>query len=135
MSYTGAYTGLGVKCISASSLSNNPGAMAAIRVTAPENTIVNASHPCAVVARSNVGHMVPDAVFGCLHQAIQGQVPAEGTAGPRNIKLIAGHGISTKADNKAASFMVMSFHSRGAGAGPTIDGSSATPFPSGERNV
>jgi N-methylhydantoinase B/oxoprolinase/acetone carboxylase alpha subunit len=32
-------------------------------------------------------------------------------------------------------FMVMSFHSGGAGARPTLDGLSATPFPSGVKNV
>ena len=31
--------------------------------------------------------------------------------------------------------MVMSFHSGGAGARPTLDGLSATPFPSGVKNV
>src|SRR5690242_18686554 len=32
-------------------------------------------------------------------------------------------------------FMVTTFHSGGAGARPTLDGLSATPFPSGVRNV
>ncbi len=135
MCYNEAYTSFGVKCIVAPSLPNNAGTMETIRVTAPENTIVNAPHPCAVVARSNVGHMLPDAVFGCLHQAMPGHVPAEGTSALWNIKLGAGHGITTKADSKATPFMVMSFHSGGAGARPTIDGLSATPFPSGVRNV
>ena len=113
MCYNEAYTSFGVKCIVAPSLPNNAGTMAAIRVTAPENSIVNAPHPCAVVARSNVGHMLPDAVFGCLHQAIPGRVPAEGTSALWNIKLGAGHGITTEADNDATSFMVMNVHPPG----------------------
>lgn len=104
-------------------------------LTAPENSIVNAPHPCAVVARSNIGHMLPDAVFGCLHQAIPGQVPAEGTSALWNLKLGAGHGITENAGSQATPFMVMSFHSGRTGARPTIDGLSATPFPSGVRNV
>ena len=42
MCYNEAYTSFGVKCIVAPSLPNNAGTMAAIRVTAPENSIVNA---------------------------------------------------------------------------------------------
>ena len=135
MCYNEAYTSFGVKCIVAPSLPNNAGTMDAIRVTAPENSIVNAPHPCAVVARSNIGHMLPDAVFGCLHQAMPGEVPAEGTSALWNLKLGAGHGITDKVGSQATPFMVMSFHSGGAGARPTIDGLSATPFPSGVRNV
>ena len=111
--------------------------MDAIKVTAPENTIVNAPHPHAVVARSTIGHMLPDVTFGCLHQAMPDVVPAEGTSNLWTVKLGAGNGMTMSGAGEAnwTTFMVNSFHSGGAGARPALDGLSATPFPSGVRNV
>ncbi|MDH3702065.1 MAG: hydantoinase B/oxoprolinase family protein [Alphaproteobacteria bacterium] len=135
MCYTEAYTAFGVKCVVAPKIPNNAGTLDAIKVTAPDNTIVNAPHPCAVVARSTIGHMLPDVVFGCLHQALPDRVPAEGTSNLWNLKLGAGHGITGQGADGSTAFMVTSFHSGGAGARPSLDGLSATPFPSGVRNV
>ena len=131
--YTEAYTSFGVKCVVGAAIPNNAGTLDAIRVTAPENTIVNALHPCAVVARASIGHMLPDVVFGCLHQALPDVVPAEGTSNLWNLKLGAGHGMT--GPETRSPFMMMSFHSGGAGARPRQDGLSATPYPSGVRNV
>lgn len=135
MCYTEAYTAFGIKCVVAPEIPNNAGTLDAITSSAPDNTIVNAPHPCAVVARSTIGHMLPDVVFGCLHQAMPDVVPAEGTSNLWNLKLGAGHGITARTDEDTTSFMMMTFHSGGAGARPRQDGLSATPFPSGVRNV
>ena len=135
MCYTEAYTAFGVKCVVAPDIPNNAGTLDAIVVSAPDNTIVNAPHPCAVVARSTIGHMLPDVVFGCLHQALPNRVPAEGTSNLWNVKLGAGHGITERTEDETTTFMLMSFHSGGAGARPELDGLSATPYPSGVRNV
>ena len=51
-----------------------------IRVTAPEGSILNAPQPAPVAARHVIGQMLPDVMFGCLHQALPGGVPAEGTS-------------------------------------------------------
>ena len=133
--YTIAYTAFGVKCAVAPRIPNNAGSLEAIKVTAPENTIVNAPPPCAVVARATIGHMLPDVVFGCMHQFMPDRVPAEGTSNLWNLRLAAGHGITGALGDQGAAFTVMSFHSGGAGARPSQDGLSATPFPSGVRNV
>jgi N-methylhydantoinase B len=135
MCYTIAYTSFGVKCAVAPSIPNNAGSLAAIRVTAPENTIVNAPPPCAVVARATIGHMLPDVVFGCLHQALPDRVPAEGTSNLWNLRFVAGHGLTGEIGEAFTPFTITSFHSGGAGARPFQDGLSATPFPSGVRNV
>ncbi len=135
MCYTEAYTAFGVKCVVAPSIPNNAGTLDAILVTAPENTIVNALHPAAVVARSTIGHMLPDVVFGCIEQAMPGVVPAEGTSNLWTIKLGSGHGMTVRGSGQATPFMVNSFHSGGAGARAAQDGLSATPYPSGVRNV
>ncbi|MET4700022.1 N-methylhydantoinase B [Constrictibacter sp. MBR-5] len=134
--YTEAYTTFGVRCIVGPGLPNNAGSLEPIKVRAPIGSIVNPPHPCAVVARSTIGHMLPDVVFGCLDQAIPGRVPAEGTSNLWNVKLGAGHGLADEVWNpQATAFQVTSFHSGGTGARPRQDGLSATPYPSGVRNV
>jgi N-methylhydantoinase B len=132
--YTEAYTTFGINCVVAPTIPNNAGTLAAVKVTAPPGTIVSATYPAAVYARSSIGHMMPDVVYGALEQAIPGRVPAEGTSNLWSLKMIAGHGLTSVGSN-GTPFMVMSFHSGGAGARPTQDGLSATPFPSGVRNV
>ena len=135
MCYTEAYTTFGINCVVAPTIPNNAGTLAAVKVTAPPGTIVSATYPAAVYARSSIGHMMPDVVYGALEQAIPGRVPAEGTSNLWSLKMVAGHGLTGVGDKSGTQFMVMSFHSGGAGARPAQDGLSATPFPSGVRNV
>lgn len=133
--YTEAYTSFGVNCVVAPHVPNNAGSLAAVKVTAPPGTVLSAEYPAAVYARSTMGHLLPDVVYGCLDQAIPGRVPAEGTSNLWSLKLIAGHGLTGIGGKSGTPFMTMSFHSGGAGARPNQDGLSATPFPSGVRNV
>lgn len=133
--YTEAYTAFGVKCVVAPWVPNNTGTLDAITVTAPPGSIVNAPHPAAVFSRSIIGHMLPDVVYGCLHQAMPETVPAEGTSNLWNLSLAAGHGLTGAGGGGGTPFNVTTFHSGGAGARPRQDGLSATPFPSGVRNV
>jgi N-methylhydantoinase B len=136
--YTEAYASFGVKCIVAPKVPNNEGSLSVIRVTAPEGTILNATPPAPVATRHVTGQMLPDVMFGCLHQALGGGVPAEGTSCLWNL-FLAGGPSRTDADpeetRNAAAFNVMSFHSGGTGARPGKDGLSATAFPSGVRNM
>jgi N-methylhydantoinase B len=133
--YTEAYTTFGINCVVAPTIPNNAGTLDAVKVTAPPGTIVSATYPAAVYARSSIGHMMPDVVYGALEKAIPGRVPAEGTSNLWTLKMVAGHGLTGVGDKAGTQFMVMSFHSGGAGARPRQDGLSATPFPSGVRNV
>jgi N-methylhydantoinase B len=133
--YTEAYTTFGINCVVAPTIPNNAGTLDAVKVTAPPGTIVSATYPAAVYARSSIGHMMPDVVYGALEQAIPGRVPAEGTSNLWSLKMVAGHGLTGIGEKAGTQFMVMSFHSGGAGARPAQDGLSATPFPSGVRNV
>ena len=80
LNYTTAYTAFGVKCLVAPEVPNNAGSLAPITVSAPEGCLLNAKRPRAVAARHTVGHMLPDVVFGCLHQVMEGGVPAEGAS-------------------------------------------------------
>lgn len=128
LAYTMAYTSFGVRCIVGPDVPNNTGSLEVVRVSAPEGTILNALHPAPVQIRHVVGQMLPDTVFGALAQILPERVPAEGTSSLWNI-LIDGH------DDDGERYIVMSFHSGGAGARPYADGLSATAFPSGVRNM
>jgi N-methylhydantoinase B len=117
---------------------NNAASLATMTMSAPDNCILNALHPLPVATRHVTGQMLPDLVIGCLHQALAGRVPAEGTSCLWNLFAFGGLG-RVDADPgeiaHAKAFNVMSFHSGGAGARPGKDGLSATAFPSGVRNV
>ena len=136
--YTEAYTSFGIKCIVAPKVPNNAASLATIRTTAPEGCILNAKHPAPVAARSTIGHMLPDVMFGCLIQALPEGVPAEGTSCLWNLRLMGGLGraeLTSEQMATATPYNVMSFHSGGTGARPRSDGLSATAFPSGVKNV
>lgn len=133
--YAQAYTTFGVNCALAPHVPNNAGSLDAVRVTAPLGCILNAPPPAAVSARSSVGQMLPDVVYGCLDQAIPGLVPAEGTSNNWVLKFLAGHGVTGIGEEASSSFRAVSCHAGGVGARPKQDGLSAVPFPSGVRNI
>ncbi len=153
MAYTDAYTSFGVRCIIGPDIPNNTGSLDAVRVRAPEGCILNAPHPAAVNVRHVMGQLLPDAVFGCLSQVVPERVPAEGTSSLWNLlgtgmwqpdtgvsttnrsKTSVGSSGDESAHDKLERFILMSFHSGGAGARPQADGLSATAFPSGVRNM
>ena len=132
--YTQAYATFGVRCVVGNAIPNNAGSLSAVRVSAPEGSILNAPHPRAVAARHAIGQMLPDVVLGCLSQAVDGIGPAEGTSCLWNFVLYGGEGIAGGGAN-ATPFTVTLFHNGGVGARPTKDGLSATAFPSGVRNT
>jgi N-methylhydantoinase B len=141
LNYTTAYTAFGVKCLVAPEVPNNAGSLAPITVSAPEGSILNVRRPHAVAARHTVGHMLPDAVFGCLHQIIDGGVPAEGASSLWIPQIYGGGDLGSEAGGGAADsgevppFATVIFHCGGAGARPGKDGLDVTAFPSGVRTI
>jgi N-methylhydantoinase B len=138
--YTLAYTAFGVKCLVAPEVPNNAGSLSAITASAPEGCILNVKRPWAVAARHTVGHMLPDLVFGCLHQVLEGGVPAEGASSLWNPQIFGGGSLVDEvADGTDAralpEFSSVIFHCGGAGARPGKDGLSVTAFPSGVRTI
>ena len=138
--YCLAYTAYGVKCLVAPEVPNNAGSLEPITVSAPEGCVLNAKRPWPVAARHTVGHMLPDVMFGCLHQVIAGGVPAEGASSLWNPQIFGGGSlVDDVADgtdaNALAQFSTVIFHCGGAGARPEKDGLSATAFPSGVRTI
>jgi N-methylhydantoinase B len=137
-SYTDAYTSFGVRCIIGATVPNNAGSLSVVRVHAPQGSILNAQFPLAVAARSIIGQMLPDVVFGCLAQARPDAVPAEGASSLWNVRLAGGQAIKSIDAAQLAGktrFNIVSFNTGGTGARPGKDGLSVTSFPSGIRNV
>jgi N-methylhydantoinase B len=142
LNYTLAYTAFGVKCIVAPEVPNNAGSLAPITVSAPEGCLLNVKRPRAVAARHTVGHMLPDVMFGCLHQVMEGGVPAEGASslwipqiygGADVLDELGADGDGPRPDIKPFSTAI--FHCGGAGARPGKDGLDVTAFPSGVRTI
>ncbi|HEX9490116.1 MAG TPA: hydantoinase B/oxoprolinase family protein [Stellaceae bacterium] len=138
--YCLAYTAFGFKCGVAPEVPNNAGSLAPITVSAPEGCVLNVQRPWAVAARHTVGHMLPDVVFGCLHQVLSGGVPAEGASSLWNPQIYGGGSMVDEVEdgtdaNALAQFSTVIFHCGGTGARPTKDGLSVTAFPSGVRTI
>ena len=120
--YTKAYASYALKCVVAPDIPNNWASLGPFTVSSPVN-ILNAERPAPVSVRHVIGHMVPDLVLGALAQALPGRVLAEGAAALWNIHMSV-RGPKGRAE-------ILMFNSGGMGARPTLDGLSATAFPSG----
>jgi N-methylhydantoinase B len=135
LNYTTAYTVYTLKCILASDIPNNAGSLRPFTVSAPQDCILNAQRPWPVAARHLVGHMVPDAVMGCLHQALPGSVPAESAGAIWNPLLRGGNSVLEEEDTHYGAitpdFTLYHFNAGGIGARSSKDGLSTTAFPSG----
>ncbi len=126
MVYTKAYACYALKCAIAPDIPNNTASLEPFRVTAPEGSIVNAKRPAPVALRHVIGHLIPDTVYGALDQILPDTVPAEGAGALCNFQVSLR---PTRQGGRRAE--VLTFNSGGSGARPTLDGLSATAFPSG----
>jgi len=129
--YTRAYACYALKCAIAPEIPNNAASLAPFKITAPEGTIVNAVHPAPVALRHIIGHMIPDVVFGALHDVLPGTVPAEGAGALCNFQVSLRPRSDGNAPPDARRAEVLMFNSGGSGARPAHDGLNATAFPSG----
>ena len=129
--YTQAYACYALKCAIAPEIPNNAASLAPFIITAPENSIVNALHPAPVALRHVIGHMIPDTVFDALDKILPNTVPAEGAGTLCNFQVSVRPRTDQTPPKHAHRAEVLVFNSGGSGARPTIDGMSATAFPSG----
>ena len=136
--YCRAYSCFGIKCVVAPNIPNNWASLSPFRMTIPEGCILNAPRPYPVSVRHVIGHLLPDLMMGCLHQAVPDRVTAEGASALWNPPLRGGSGVSGQArGNKLVidDFEIITFNSGGTGARPSQDGLNATAFPSGVRTM
>jgi N-methylhydantoinase B len=134
--YTKAYACYGLKCALAPEIPNNAASLAPFDVVAPPGCILNAQRPAPVSVRHVLGHFIPDLVLGALHHFLPGRIPAEGAGTLWNIHISArpAAGAAAVAGCTRRAEILM-FNSGGSGARPTLDGLSATAFPSGVRTM
>jgi N-methylhydantoinase B len=136
--YCRAYSCFGIKCVVAPDIPNNWASLSPFQMTIPDGCILNAPHPYPVSVRHVIGHLLPDLMMGCLHQAVPERVTAEGASALWNPPLRGGSSVSGQArGNKPVigDFEIITFNSGGTGARPTQDGLNATAFPSGVRTM
>jgi len=129
INYASAYTCFALKCAIAPDVPNNHGSIEPMKIVAPKGCILNAQFPVPVAMRHVVGQLLPDVIFGCIHQVISGIVPAEGTCCLWDLPLRGGYSVESGIDS--TKFAIELVHNGGTGARPTKDGLSATSFPSG----
>jgi len=136
--YCRAYACFGIKCVVAPEIPNNWASLAPFRMTIPDGCILNAPRPYPVSVRHVIGHLLPDLMMGCLHQAVPARVTAEGASALWNPPLRGGGAVSGQARGNRPvvdDFEIITFNSGGTGARPTSDGLNATAFPSGVRTM
>lgn len=125
--YTRAMACYAVKCLTVPEMPNNEGAVAPIRVSAPEDSILNAQPPCPTGGRHVTGHMVVPLVFRTLAEAAPGRVQAD--CGMMNIVTFQG----ARPDGHPMSTIY--FSTGGFGALEGFDGADTIPGPSNMRAV
>ena len=130
--YTDAYASYGVRCLVGPEIPNNFASLAAVRIEAPEGSILNAIDPAPVASRHMIGQMLPDLMLGCLSAADPAIAPAEGSGSLWNVRLLR-QGVTTASSHPR--FISLFFHAGGVGARPGLDGLSATAYPSGVRSI
>ncbi|MEM6986378.1 MAG: hydantoinase B/oxoprolinase family protein, partial [Pseudomonadota bacterium] len=128
LNYATAYAVFALRCIVGPDIPNNAGSLAPFTCDAPPDCILNAQRPAPVAMRHTLGQMMPDLVYGALHQALPQQVPAEGASCMYDLPLRSAPEVAHRGGQ---AFAVELVHNGGTGARPTLDGLSATAFPSG----
>ncbi len=131
--YAQAYFTYGMLVALAPELPNNFASLAPFTVGAPEGVILNAVEPDPVSVRHVLGHFVTDLCLGALAEAMPGTVPAEGAGALWNFQASA-RAADPVGDPRPPVELLM-FNSGGTGARPTLDGLTATAFPSGVRTM
>ena len=125
--YTRAMACYAVKCLTVPEMPNNEGAVAPIRVSAPEDSILNAQPPFPTGGRHVTGHMVVPLVFRTLAEAAPGQAQAD--CGMMNLVTFQG----ARPDGRPMSTIY--FSTGGFGALREFDGADTIPGPSNMRTV
>jgi len=126
--YAQAYFTYGMLVALAPELPNNYASLFPFTVSAPPGVILNAQDPDPVAVRHVIGHFVTDLCLGALAPVLTDVVPAEGAGALWNFQASA-----RSADPAAAlpPVEMLMFNSGGTGARPSLDGLTATAFPSG----
>ena len=126
--YAQAYFTYGMLVALAPELPNNFASLFPFTVSAPSGVILNGEDPDPVSVRHVIGHFVTDLCLGAIAPALPGVVPAEGAGALWNFQASAR---GADPAEMLPPVELLMFNSGGTGARPTLDGLTATAFPSG----
>ena len=132
LTYAQAYFTYGMLVALAPELPNNFASLEPFTVSAPPGVILNAQHPDPVAVRHVIGHFVTDLCLGAVAAALPDRIPAEGSGALWNFQASAR---SANVDDPKPPVELLMFNSGGTGARPSLDGLTATAFPSGVRTM
>ena len=124
-----AYVFMAIKSAFDPDIPINEGAIRAIKMTAPENSVVNCSYPAAVAARMQVGHFMTEMVFKALSAATPDNIIAGSGGTPAQTNIFYGR----RHDQK--SWHTMIIRGGGMGAGSQADGHHCAIFPANGANT
>lgn len=133
ITYAQAYFTYGMLVALAPELPNNYASLLPFTVSAPPGVILNAQDPDPVAVRHVLGHFVTDLCLGAIAPARPDVVPAEGAGALWNFQASARAADPGEAPRPPVEMLM--FNSGGTGARPTLDGLTATAFPSGVRTM
>ena len=134
--YSHAYSVFGLKAVIAAHVPNNAGSLDCFGLVTEPGSCVDPRPPSPVTARHVIGQMLPDAVFGCLSQALPDKVPAESAGSIWVLAMASAHGRAPAEELRGTSrFNVMNVGLGGIGARPSKDGLSTMAFPSGVGTI
>ena len=132
LGYAEAYFTYAMLVALAPELPNNFASLAPFTVSAPKGVILNAEHPDPVSVRHVIGHFVTDLTLGAIAHALPEVVPAEGAGALWNFQASARQ---ASPDDPKPPIELLMINSGGSGARPSLDGLTATAFPSGVRTM
>ncbi len=127
--FTYAYVFMAVKSAFDPDIPINEGATRPVRMTAPEETVVNCKFPAAVAARMQVGHFMTEMVFKALAEAVPDRIIAESGGTPAQTNIFYG---KRKEGNP---WFTMIIRGGGMGAGSRMDGHHCAIFPANGANT
>lgn len=123
LTFATAWTHYALKCSLDPFTPRNEGSLRAVRVTAPEGSILNPRFPAPCGARQLVAHVTAAAVHAALAPALPDRILAESGTSPSCRVTFSG------IDPHGRRFGAMLFANGGMGASAFRDGYAATPYP------
>ncbi len=134
--YSLAYSVFALKAVIAPHVPNNIGSLSVFDMVTEPGSCIDPIRPSPVTARHVLGQQLADCVFGCLAQALPGQVQAESAGAIWIIQLYSAHGrVPASQLQGATPFSVLSIGLGGIGGRPGQDGLSTMAFPSGVGSI
>ncbi|HEX4927896.1 MAG TPA: hydantoinase B/oxoprolinase family protein [Burkholderiales bacterium] len=126
--FTYSYVNFAFKSALNPEIPNNYGSTLAVKVKAPEGSVVNCTYPAAVAHRTHVGHALTEMVYLALAEALPERVLAEcGRA--------AGNTVVYGTRHNGERFLAMDLRAMGMGASYRSDGVHCFHFPSNASNT